>query len=927
MKKYLIIISVVIIGGLAAYFFWNKNEAVFARETSFYKAVPVSSPFFLELSSLHTLPVENEILEGLSAIEGIHWLTSTSQQIDTLIRNNRDIQNSLSKRPFVVAFDFVGENKLQPLIISQMKSSHELNSLEVLISGLLHTPASSFTSKKYNGHKITQVANSRRPGSISFAALDGLVLISPEVILVEKGIRQLSAGNLLDNHDFVKVNKSVTSQTKIAWYINHSRFPELSTRLLNGKRTTVSNEFGESYTVSPQRAVRDMANFAGWSELDVSLDKKSIKANGITTASDSLNNFLSVFAGQEPVAGEAKRVLPENTAWYISFSFSDRKKFFERLEQYFRRTNDFYQREEKIKKMERALSVDFKTTFEGMIHNQAIGAVTSFSEGKPAGSLFIFNLNSRKDAQAAMENMIRSYAGRNKLEPGKLISDYSNANGDKHQIYQFPFPSLPSVWLSDAFVSAQASYAAFYGGYLVFASSEKTLQNCLDNLGSGNTLGDAPLYNSYSQNMESRSNVELYTDINRSYEWNQALLSESMKGAFKTHEESLRKFDAFSWQIICEKDLFFNAACLSFDSRPKTSGRAAWQINLGGAIEMKPQIVANYNNKATQDVLVQDKDNQLHLVSESGTKIWSIPISGKILGEVFQIDFFRNGKLQFLFNTREKLYLIDRNGNNVSGFPVAFSSPATNGVSVFDYDNNRKYRYFVACENRKVIAYDHNGKIVSGWNFDKTTGEVNTPVQHFRVAGKDYIVFKDNARVYIQDRRGATRVKTAASFENSANPLILNLDGTPKMVATDKDGVVYYLYFDGRYVQKNAGKYSSKHLFNMSDLNGNGIPDFIFVDGNKLEVIDENGKKQYSEKFDNTITEYPNVYTFSANQKMVGVSDARAEKIYLFKPDGKQYDGFPMRGSSAFSIGPLTQGQLSVVVGSSNGKLYSYGVK
>ena len=164
--------------------------------------------------SLHTLPVENEILEGLSAIEGIHWLTSTSQQIDTLIRNNRDIQNSLGKRPFVVAFDFVGENKLQPLIISQMKSSHELNSLEVLISGLLHTPASSFTSKKYNGHKITQVANSHGPGSISFAALDGLVLISPEVILVEKGIRQLSAGNLLDNHDFVKVNKSVTSQTE-----------------------------------------------------------------------------------------------------------------------------------------------------------------------------------------------------------------------------------------------------------------------------------------------------------------------------------------------------------------------------------------------------------------------------------------------------------------------------------------------------------------------------------------------------------------------------------------------------------------------------------------------------------------------------------------------------------------------------------------
>ncbi|MFV0593625.1 MAG: DUF3352 domain-containing protein [Draconibacterium sp.] len=926
MKKYLIIILIVIIGGVAAYLFWNKTDVVFQKETSLYKAIPVSSPFFLELSSLHSLPVDNEIVNKLSSVDGISWLKTTSSQIDTLIRNNRDIQNSLGKRPFIIALDFVGENKLQPLIIAQLKSSHELNSLEILLSSVLHTSVASFTSKNYNGHKIVRVPGSQETAEISFAALDGLVLISPEVILVEKGIRQLNAGNLLDNPDFVKVNKSVTAQTQIAWYINHARFPELCNNILSGKRNTVSNEFGESFSISPQQAIRQMSNFGGWTELDVSLNKKSITANGITTASDSLNNFLAVFTGQEPVTVDAGKVLPENTAWYISFSLSDRKKFFERLEKYFKQTNDFYQREERIKKMEKALSIDFKNTFEGMIHDQAIAAVTSFSEGKPAGNLFIFNLNSRKEAQAAMDAMVNSYAARKKLESGKLISNYSNTSGDKFRVYQFPFPSLPSVWLGDAFAEAQTSFATFYGNYVIFANSRKILQTCLDNIGSGNTLGEAPLYDSYSQNLESRSNVEIYADINRSYEWNQGLFNDETQKAFKTHEETLRKFDAFSWQIICEKDLFFNSACLNFDSRPQSSSRAAWQTNLGAAIEMKPQIVINYNNKSTQNVLVQDKSNQLHLISENGTKIWSIPISGKIMGDIFQIDFFRNGKLQFLFNTREKLYLIDRNGNNVSGFPVVFTSPATNSVNVFDYDNNRKYRYFVACENRKVIAYDHNGKIIQGWNFDKTNSEVTTPVQHFRVAGKDYIVFKDRSKIYIQDRRGTARVKTAASFENSDNPLILNLDGTAKIVATDKNGIVNYLYFDGRYAQKSTNKYSSKHLFNVSDLNGNGIPDFIFVDENRLDVIEENGKKLYSEKFDNTLSEYPNVYTVSGNEKMVGISDTKAEKIYLFKPNGKQYDGFPMHGSSAFSIGALTQGQLSVVVGS-NGKLYSYGLK
>ena len=93
------------------------------------------------------------------------------------------------------------------------------------------------------------------------------------------------------------------------------------------------------------------------------------------------------------------------------------------------------------------------------------------------------------------------------------------------------------------------------------------------------------------------------------------------------------------------------------------------------------------------------------MISADAKILWSAPVSGPVLSDVFQIDLYRNGKIQYLFNTKEKLYLIDRNGNSVSGFPVVFDSPATNGVNVFDYDNNRKYRYFIAFENRTVKAF------------------------------------------------------------------------------------------------------------------------------------------------------------------------------------------------------------------------------
>ena len=85
--------------------------------------------------------------------------------------------------------------------------------------------------------------------------------------------------------------------------------------------------------------------------------------------------------------------------------------------------------------------------------------------------------------------------------------------------------------------------------------------------------------------------------------------------------------------------------------------------------------------------------------------------SRTINSEIFQVDYFRNGKLQLLFSTRNELYLIDRNGNFVEKYPVKLRSPATCGLSVFDYDNNRDYRLFIACEDKHIYAYTKEGNL------------------------------------------------------------------------------------------------------------------------------------------------------------------------------------------------------------------------
>ena len=70
----------------------------------------------------------------------------------------------------------------------------------------------------------------------------------------------------------------------------------------------------------------------------------------------------------------------------------------------------------------------------------------------------------------------------------------------------------------------------------------------------------------------------------------------------------------------------------------------------------------------------------------------------------------------------------------------------------------------------------------------------------------------------------------------------------------------------------------------------------------------------------------PYIYTFGPKLKKVGIVDSAGNRIFLFNPDGKLHDGFPLQGSSLFSIGKMTEssGNLNLLVGSEGGNLFNY---
>ena len=156
-----------------------------------------------------------------------------------------------------------------------------------------------------------------------------------------------------------------------------------------------------------------------------------------------------------------------------------------------------------------------------------------------------------------------------------------------------------------------------------------------------------------------------------------------------------------------------------------------------------------------------------------------------------------------LFSTKSKIYLVDRNGVMVSGYPLKLTTQCNQGITLCDYDKNRNYRIFVPRSDKRIELFDIEGKKVSGWQSPILKSAPVTRVKHFRVGGKDYIVVADKSKLYIFDRKGNVRVNCNKVF-NLSGATVLTLEKYKgQNVISVKDGAkkAIYINFIGKEVQ------------------------------------------------------------------------------------------------------------------------------
>ncbi|MBR1576731.1 MAG: hypothetical protein IJ654_09840 [Bacteroidales bacterium] len=100
---------------------------------------------------------------------------------------------------------------------------------------------------------------------------------------------------------------------------------------------------------------------------------------------------------------------------------------------------------------------------------------------------------------------------------------------------------------------------------------------------------------------------------------------------------------------------------------------------------------------------------------ESGKGLWGVAFDQPICGAAACIDYYANGKLQFLFAAGSRLYLIDRLGRFVSGFPVELGKEVLLGPAVHDFTGAKGYTVLVLHRDNTIGMYDLHGVQAAEW--------------------------------------------------------------------------------------------------------------------------------------------------------------------------------------------------------------------
>ncbi|TCK65267.1 hypothetical protein DFQ05_2484 [Winogradskyella wandonensis] len=572
---------------------------------------------------------------------------------------------------------------------------------------------------------------------------------------------------------------------------------------------------------------RNADSISKYDILDITSEIDAIAFNGVTVSQDS-SYFFSAFKNTKPQTFNLAKIIPENAESFKRVAFDDFDTFYKNL------------------KTRNLAKKDSTKTGLLSLSNEIAFIETSIGTAIAINFLDIDILKSG------------------------LIDISIQETHKKAEIFKLSKPVLFEEDFSPFFEFHKTNYGFVLENFLVLSDNLEILKHIIDSKVNNKTLSESEKWLSVTEKIASNSSLLIY---------------KNEKGLEKYLNRNSAGFNCNVIQYIAENDFaHINGVYAKSKKRAqKNSVTESFSIELPAELIAPAQTVKNHVTGGS-DILVQDVNNFLYQISKSGRVQWKKQLDGPVLGKIEQIDIYNNGKLQLAFATANQLHVIDRNGRVVSPFPLKFSEPITQPLSVFDYDKQKNYRLLIT-QDKNLLMYDVKGKHVNGFKYKSASKSISSQPKHFRIGTKDYIVFSQGKKLEILNRQGQKRVKVKGDLDFSNNSIY---NYRNRFVTTTKAGLIAEVNTNGT-IKFNKHGLNSDSNFTATSKTLVSLTDNLLKVNNKTVELD----------FGN----YTAPKIFYLNNKIyITTTDLQSSKVYVFDSQARLLPNFPVYGTSASSL-------------------------
>ncbi|WP_417871935.1 ribonuclease HII [Winogradskyella sp.] len=563
-----------------------------------------------------------------------------------------------------------------------------------------------------------------------------------------------------------------------------------------------------------------------YSLIDLNFSDNNLHFNGIVTATDSISQILDCFKKTIPQTTKTINIAPATTQYLFSVSFDDYSLF-----------------KNNLKKLN-SKTPDSTKTFLNFSNEIALADNT----------LILHSL----DANLIVET----------IEEKSIAETFRDVD-----IYEFENAAFFKQRLQPIISFETANYFFKHEDFVVFSDNIETLKSFLSDALNDQTIANSEAFKNIESYLSDDASIFIYKNNDK--------LSEHLGIGLKNYHANVVQY------TYEDNYAHVNGVIEEFKKRAASNSvTETFTTGLDAQIISPPQTVENYINN-THDIAVQDINNVLYLISNSGNILWKKQLQGKILGKIEQIDMYKNGRLQLAFTTPNRLYVLDRNGNDVSPFPRKFNDEITQPLSVFDYDKQKNYRLLVT-QGKTLLMYDAKGKAINGFRYKSNSKNITSQPKHFRIGSKDYIVFSTEDNLKILNRQGSVRIDVKDKIRFSNNEVYLYQN---KFTSSNTLGQLVQV--------DTKGKISRKDL-NLTDKHN------ITTTSKTLVSMYENKLYIKTRKLDLDYGVYTAPKIFYLNDKIyITTTDLQSKKVYLFDSQAKSIPNFPVFGTSSAELQKL----------------------